>query len=303
MRYVWLTSLVVLAACGGGNSTRYFRVLIPASSTGPGGLPDSCYQAQSLAAPANPDEQAAQTYCMVGKKPTSSGSMSNFATSQPWTMVDVGDGKLYLVVPSGATSSTGAEGSFTGGKYVFLASSSSFQKQCPTGGAGVVECNGACVNTRSDAANCGGCGQPCQSGMQCRQAQCVAMCPAVMQTCGGQMTNVQNDNANCGFCGNACTAPQVCSGAICVAPCNATCSDKYSAAECGTPREFSRASESRIELTVSGGSLSGTLSSTTSYACKPPGCSGDFAQRCPACALSSMLYGRELDNVTEFEDR
>lgn len=301
MRYVWLTSFAVLAACGGGdNSTRYFRVLLPSTSSG--SLPDSCYQAQSIAAPANPDEQAAQTYCMIGKKPTSTGSTSNLATSQAWTMIDVGDGKLYLVASSGGAS-TGAEGSFTDGKYLFNANTSSFQKQCPTGGAGIVECNGACVNTRSDAQNCGACGQPCANGMQCRFGMCVAMCPSIMQTCGGVMTNLQTDNANCGFCGNACTSPQVCSGGNCVAACAATCSDKYSAADCGAPREFSRASTSRIEFTLNGGSLSGTVSSSTAYSCKAPGCSADFAQRCPTCATTNMFYGRELSNVTEFESR
>ena len=299
MRNVWLTSFVVLAACGGGgSSTRYFRVLVPAS----GPLPDSCYQAQSLAAPANPDEAAAQTYCMVTKKSTSSGSMSNLATAQGWTMVDVGEGKLYLVAASGAMSS-GLEGAFTDGKYVFNGNVSNFQKQCPAAGPGVVECNGACVNTRSDAQNCGGCGQPCASGMQCRFGMCTAMCPSIMQTCGAVMTNLQTDNANCGFCGNACTSPQVCSGGNCVAACAATCSDKYSAADCGAPREVSRASTSRVEFTLNGGSLTGTLSSSISYACKAPGCSADFAQRCPTCATTNMFYGRELNNVTEFEER
>lgn len=296
MRYVWMT--LVLVACGGGNSTRYFRVLFPASST----QPDSCYQPQSLPAPANPDEVAAQTYCGVGKKPTSTGMMSNLVTAQAWTMVDVGDSKLYLVTSSGNTS-TGVEGAFTDGKYRFSASSSSFTKQCPGGTPGVVECNGACVNTRSDAANCGGCGRPCMSGQACRLGQCIAMCPSTPMTCGGAMTNLENDPANCGFCGNACPTGQVCSGRLCVAACAASCSDRYAASDCGTPREFSETNTSVVEFTVAGGALNGTLSGTTTYACTPPGCSADFSQRCPTCARSFDIVGRELNNVTEFEQR
>ena len=302
--FLSLAVVSMLAACGGGNDTRYFRVLFPAAGTGANALPDSCYQAPTVVGPMTADEAAAENYCRVGKKPTSSGSMSNLVTSQAWTLVDTGDSKLFLVISSGgAGTATGAEGVLNNGTYSFTGTTSSFSKQCPTTTTGVVECNGGCVNTRSDAANCGACGDPCPAGMACRLGNCIAMCPSIMQTCGGVTTNTQNDPNNCGFCGNTCAGGQVCSGGNCVAPCAATCSDTYSAADCGTPREFSRTSESKIEFTVQGGALAGTVGTTTAYACTPPGCAADFAARCPTCATSQSIVGRELSNVTEFEQR
>lgn len=298
----WVVGGLLLAACGDG--TRYFRVLFP-SGGGASALPDSCYQPQSLPAPANPDEQAAQAYCGIGKKPTATGSASTLVTAQAWTMVDVGANKLYLVISAGGTApSTGAEGTLSNGSYDFTANQTSFQKQCPGGGGGVVECNGACVNTRSDPANCGSCGFPCAAGQVCRFGNCGPACPSTMQNCGGVQTNTQTDDANCGGCGRACTtAGQICSGGNCVEPCQASCSDRYTATACGTPRQFSRAAQMKVDFKLAGGSLTGTMTSTTSFACTAPGCSADFATRCPSCTTTQDVAGRELTNVTEFEQR
>jgi hypothetical protein len=62
-------------------------------------------------------------------------------------------------------------------------------------------CGGRCVNTRTNEANCGGCGVACPAGLSC---------------CRGICTNRATDPANCGRCGTVCppTAP-VCSTGIC----------------------------------------------------------------------------------------
>lgn len=299
MRNAALAAVVFLSACGGGNPTRYFRVLFPASSAQ---LPDSCYQAATLPTASTVDEVAAESYCRVGKKSSSTGSTSNLVTSQAWTMVDTGSGKLYLVLAnSGGAGSTGVEGAFTNGKYTFDAQTSSFEKQCT--GTNVRECNGACVNRLADPNNCGSCGFVCAAGMACRLGGCTTMCPAITQTCGGVTVNLQTDDANCGVCGRACTGGLVCSGGICVEPCQASCSDKYSAAGCGVPRQFSRTSDTKIEFELKGQSLTGTVNGTISYACSAMGCAADFAMRCPSCSTSNLVYGTELNNVTEFEAR
>jgi hypothetical protein len=50
-------------------------------------------------------------------------------------------------------------------------------------------CNGACVDTRSDEANCGSCGGVCASGSTC---------------CSGACKDLATDFNNCGSCGNGC---------------------------------------------------------------------------------------------------
>jgi hypothetical protein len=125
MRYVSLA--VVLVACGGGSSpTRYFKVLGPAATT----RPDSCYQAATLPAPMTADETAAQSFCAVGKKSTSSGTTTTLSATVPWTMVDVGDGNLFLVMDLG-TSSVGYPGKLEGTTYKFAQTTTSFVRQCP----------------------------------------------------------------------------------------------------------------------------------------------------------------------------
>jgi Stigma-specific protein, Stig1 len=63
-------------------------------------------------------------------------------------------------------------------------------------------CNGFCVNTRANEANCGGCGIVCTAGLSC---------------CRGSCTSRNTDPTNCGRCGNICpaTAP-VCQAGACV---------------------------------------------------------------------------------------
>ena len=69
-------------------------------------------------------------------------------------------------------------------------------------------CGGACVDTSSDTANCGGCGIVClAAGATCSSGQCMA-------TCGGSQVDTSTDTANCGGCGVVCSA---------TAPSTATC--------------------------------------------------------------------------------
>lgn len=301
-----IASVVVvlfLSACGGGgNATRYFRILVPSS---PSVLPDACYQAATLPTATTPEEIAAEASCPAAarKKPTNMGSSSNTVSASSWTMVDTGDNKLYLVFSTGA-STNGYEGTLNAGTYSFSAFQESFTKSCaPVTGATLVECNGACVNTRSDRNNCGACGDACPAGQACRFSNCVPMCTQQMQMCGGVLVDTQSNAMNCGFCNNVCMAGQICSGGTCSLPCAASCSDQYQAAACGAAREFSRKSETKIDFTIAGGSVKGTFGTTQSYACKDPGCPGDFTARCPTCAQSGTLTGREVTNVTEFEPR
>jgi hypothetical protein len=89
---------------------------------------------------------------------------------------------------------------------------------CPMG---KTACSGACVDTKTDDANCGACGTTCetQMGKACKSGLC---CLSTESNCNGTCTNTSFDAKNCGTCGNACpvNTPN-CSNGTCVA-CNNT---------------------------------------------------------------------------------
>lgn len=110
-------------------------------------------------------------------------------------------------------------------------------------GAGRTYCGASCVDTATDAANCGGCGRSC-SGGTCTGGSC--LCPSGLTACArgcvdlsmdsgacgscdvqcnilsgpaccsGTCTFLPVDAANCGMCGHTCLAGQTCLGAMCM---------------------------------------------------------------------------------------
>jgi hypothetical protein len=86
---------------------------------------------------------------------------------------------------------------------------------CPTG---QVVCGGQCVDTSTDLANCGGCGNACAEGKTCQGGACV--CPTGTTVCGntccaeGQLCEGPGDCPQ----GNACQTA-TCVGGVC-APLN-----------------------------------------------------------------------------------
>ena len=70
---------------------------------------------------------------------------------------------------------------------------------CPS--IGLTFCNNACVDTKTDAENCGACGNTCQSPN--------TVC------CGGKCVNVNADPGNCGSCRQVCTATSSCNTGTC----------------------------------------------------------------------------------------
>ncbi len=110
--------------------------------------------------------------------------------------------------------------------------------------AGQVVCGNACVDTSSDAANCGACGTSCGTGMVCSQGACSSSCAAGLQQCGQACADTNNSTSHCGGCNNPCPAGASCVAGMCqggsACPtgqtiCNGTCVDLTSdAANCGT---------------------------------------------------------------------
>lgn len=87
-------------------------------------------------------------------------------------------------------------------------------------------CNGHCIVTNLDPANCGSCGHACAAGEACSAGVCSATCTTPTNggtiqiiKCGQLCVDMWTDNKNCGACGTDCTATgQVCVGGACVPP-------------------------------------------------------------------------------------
>jgi hypothetical protein len=68
-------------------------------------------------------------------------------------------------------------------------------------------CNDVIVDSRSDSANCGGCGNVCQSGFECVNSACKrisSMTSSTTITCNAQTVKPYSDRLNCTGCGIAC---------------------------------------------------------------------------------------------------
>ncbi len=76
------------------------------------------------------------------------------------------------------------------------------------GAAPQMNCGGTCVNTNTDNANCGTCGEVCDTGAgeSCTNGLC---CPTGQTNCGGTCVNVNTNNAHCGGCAGT-TGADVC---------------------------------------------------------------------------------------------
>jgi hypothetical protein len=111
---------------------------------------------------------------------------------------------------------------------------------CPPGGT-------ACIDTTSDPANCGGCGNACPfTNDVCVSGVCQCP-PALPDACPVTLTcvNLQTDALNCGACGHVCPLTNdICVGGACTCPpllpntCGQTCvnwqTDEMNCSACGT---------------------------------------------------------------------
>jgi len=79
-------------------------------------------------------------------------------------------------------------------------------------------CDLSCVDTQTDAAHCGGCNRPCESGQQCAMGMCRAAtsCAAGRTVCAGACVDLQTSAAHCGMCDRGCAAGETCSAGACI---------------------------------------------------------------------------------------
>jgi hypothetical protein len=81
---------------------------------------------------------------------------------------------------------------------------------------GLAFCNDVCVDTQTDPANCGLCGNACGAGEICFAGVCARehRCGALVN-CNDVCVDLATDAANCGACGNACAADEICFAGQC----------------------------------------------------------------------------------------
>jgi 5'-nucleotidase len=85
-----------------------------------------------------------------------------------------------------------------------------------------VACDDACVDYRTDRANCGTCGNACDPGSVCSAGVCALSCQPELDDCDDVCVDTSSDRANCGGCGLACDPGEVCSGGECALSCQST---------------------------------------------------------------------------------
>lgn len=82
-----------------------------------------------------------------------------------------------------------------------------------------LECDGACVDPRSDALHCGACDTACDAGEVCSGGTCG--CPSGQTACADGCHDLLSDDVSCGGCGRMCLASEHCELGACVSDCEA----------------------------------------------------------------------------------
>jgi hypothetical protein len=77
-------------------------------------------------------------------------------------------------------------------------------------------CNGACIPTSVDPANCGGCGVTCGAQEVCSAGACTDHCLPGLSECHQSCVDLDSDSANCGACGHECAPGTGCVARTCV---------------------------------------------------------------------------------------
>jgi hypothetical protein len=86
--------------------------------------------------------------------------------------------------------------------------------------AGRQKCGETCVDPKTDAQNCGGCGKKCpavaNAASSCSNGQCTFSCNAGLSQCSGACVDTRTDEMNCGQCGKVCPGKKTCLLGLCL---------------------------------------------------------------------------------------
>jgi alpha-tubulin suppressor-like RCC1 family protein len=193
-----------------------------------------------------PDRANATTACVTGactfgcnaRYANCDGSATNGCEASLVSVETCGDCATRCAEPTPVCSSSGGAATCGSG----------------CGGATPTRCGGACVDTATDLAHCGGCARPCVTGAHslpsCTAGACGLVCDPGFADCDheratGCEVDVRTSLANCGACDRRCTPPAdaqpSCAAGACGFTCNAgyhrcgeACASDSAVASCGT---------------------------------------------------------------------
>ncbi len=81
---------------------------------------------------------------------------------------------------------------------------------------GLDDCDGLCVDLRTDSDHCGACFNVCPEGHVCGDSECTeATCEEFEDACPDSCTNLDIDPMNCGVCGRRCASDELCFAGDC----------------------------------------------------------------------------------------
>lgn len=112
-----------------------------------------------------------------------------------------------------------------------LTGCSTEQSKC---GSGLSECNGECLNAKTDPNNCGACGNSCASPLVCSSGSCSDSCAGTQVACGRACVELASDALNCGKCGNKCENGATCTDGKCTGGNQPECKDRIPFATSGS---------------------------------------------------------------------
>ena len=102
------------------------------------------------------------------------------------------------------------------------------EPECATG---ETDCSGVCVETDTDAFNCGACGTVCLDGEACDSGTCAFSCQTGLIDCDGTCVDPATDDTYCGASGDCqggnagttCASGEACADSICVPSSSLSC--------------------------------------------------------------------------------
>jgi hypothetical protein len=169
---------------------------------------------------------------------------------------------------------------------------------------GATACSGSCVDTSSDAKNCGACGVICAAAQACIAGACA--CSNGGTLCSGSCVDTLSDGNNCGACGAVCAGGQTCQGGACACPsgsmfCGGACintqSDSSNCGACGNVCALGQTCVSgACSCGASNVSFSAQVQPIFTASCASAGCHGGMMPA-QGLSLSAGVSYSKLVNV------